>query len=438
MSSRPSSPHTERRSSNLEDRPAGRTAADGRATRPHPGGGQEPPASWSIYRRPASHQAPAASICRKSLQFLQMDDQGRMIDFGIQGHEFSQRTTIPCPNIGHHQDNGLDDLEFTQGATGHQTNIGQDNGLDDLEFSQRIIGRRPNFGTLQRCDDLDFDQRSARQHEDSVSKSKKSLPRAKWSHQMKLYLIQQLKDFNVPGYRTQNAWSKEAWNKIVDNINKKFGLSLDVKKVKQKEQDLKKDFRTVKELAAESGFGWDRIGMKVVAPDAVWESFAERRNTDALIWRDKHFPYYDDLFALYEGRYAEGRNRRGMDYYADRDKEPSQTKFAESQGTNDYDGSPSPNINVADFPIEEEGEKDTSDFPQQQCPSRRSTQMNSQFVKTPEMCGARPTKRQKNSDFQEKYLKLKKEEIERFAAIEEKKLEDPYSISRCVTTLERH
>ena len=27
---------------------------------------------------------------------------------------------------------GLDDLEFTQGATGHQTNIGQDNGIDSL------------------------------------------------------------------------------------------------------------------------------------------------------------------------------------------------------------------------------------------------------------------------------------------------------------------
>ena len=71
--------------------------------------------------------------------------------------------------------------------------------------------------------------------------------------------------------------------------------------MKHNEQDLNKDFRTVKELAAESGFGWDRIGMKVVAPDAVWESFAERRNTDALIWRDKPFPYYDDFFALYVG-----------------------------------------------------------------------------------------------------------------------------------------
>jgi hypothetical protein len=31
---------------------------------------------------------------------------------------------------------------------------------------------------------------------------------------------------------------------------------------------------------------------------------------------------------------------------------------------------------------------------------------------------------------------LKKEEIGRFASIEEKKMEDPYSIKNCITTLE--
>jgi hypothetical protein len=31
---------------------------------------------------------------------------------------------------------------------------------------------------------------------------------------------------------------------------------------------------------------------------------------------------------------------------------------------------------------------------------------------------------------------LKKEEIGRFASIEEKKMEDPYSIKKCITTLE--
>jgi len=40
------------------------------------------------------------------------------------------------------------------------------------------------------------------------------------------------------------------------------------------------------------------------------------------------------------------------------------------------------------------------------------------------------------NDFQERYLMLKKEEIERFATIEEKKMEDPYSIKKCVTVLE--
>ena len=38
--------------------------------------------------------------------------------------------------------------------------------------------------------------------------------------------------------------------------------------------------------------------------------------------------------------------------------------------------------------------------------------------------------------FHERYLKLKKEEIDRFSAIEEKKLEDPYSIRECVNMVE--
>ena len=58
------------------------------------------------------------------------------------------------------------------------------------------------------------------------------------------------------------------------------------------------------------------------------------------------------------------------------------------------------------------------------------------------MVDAKRGKKQKTSraaltnDFQERYLMLKKEEIERFATIEEKKMEDPYSIKKCVTALE--
>jgi hypothetical protein len=38
--------------------------------------------------------------------------------------------------------------------------------------------------------------------------------------------------------------------------------------------------------------------------------------------------------------------------------------------------------------------------------------------------------------FHYKYLKLKMEEIDGFASIEEKKLEDPYSINKCIIVLE--
>jgi hypothetical protein len=86
---------------------------------------------------------------------------------------------------------------------------------------------------------------------------KKSKQRAKWSHQMKVYLIRLLTDCDVPGFRTQNAWSNEAWTHIFCRLNQKFGVSFNVKQAKQKKQDLKKDYRSVNDLLGESGFGWD-------------------------------------------------------------------------------------------------------------------------------------------------------------------------------------
>ena len=135
-----------------------------------------------------------------------------------------------------------------------------------------------------------------------------------------------------------------------------------------------------------------------------------------------------------------------MDHYASKAKQqshgapsaysPSQSVDIYSQPTLPSHGVDQPDLNL---PLEDEDEIGVPEFSQQQCSSRppmRSTQMPSQFVATPEMHETKRTKRSKSSEFQERYLKLKKEEIDRFAAIEEKKLEDPFSISKCVRTLE--
>jgi hypothetical protein len=284
---------------------------------------------------------------------------------------------------------------------------------------------------------------------------------------MKLFLIGLLKDHDVPGFRTHNAWSKEAWTNIVCRLNAKFGCSFTLNQVKQKEQDLKKDYRVVKELQEESGFGWDSERKMVTAPPNVWANFAARKNnSDALTWQDKSFPYFDDLFALYDGeildqqkvlfsnrscnfffspvlqcncagRYAEGRTRHGMDHYANKAKNASNPSTQQAPAAETYQ-SPSPTWPAEfdsglQFPFDEEAGV-TPVQHMQTPPSSTPTPL--------EGTESRRGKKQKTKScspeegFHERYLKLKREEIDRFAAIEEKKLEDPYSINKCITVLE--
>ncbi|VAH38936.1 unnamed protein product [Triticum turgidum subsp. durum] len=295
----------------------------------------------------------------------------------------------------------------------------QSNGAIDLEVDGGTTGLHPEIGIT------------------------KGNSRAKWSHQIKLYLIKLLKDHDVPGFRTQNAWSKEAWNNILHQLNQKFDQSFTLNQVKQAEQDLKRDYRTVKKLLDVSGFGWDKDRKMVDAPDSVWASFTARTNSkDALQWKERSFPFYEELAPLYEGRYAEGRTRQGMGHYT------SKRKYAPvplSQLTQmaDLDQSPSPTMPVTGesdmrFTLDEELEETNLDSPPHlstpiqhvQAPPR-STQMEKHDTR----CGKKQ-KRSATDDFHEKYLKLKKEEIDRFAAIEEKKLEDPYSTNKCITAIE--
>jgi hypothetical protein len=205
----------------------------------------------------------------------------------------------------------------------------------------------------------------------------------------------------------------------------------------------------------------------VTAPPNVWANFAARKNnSDALTWQDKSFPYFDDLFALYDGeildqqkvlfsnrscnfffspvlqcncagRYAEGRTRHGMDHYANKAKNASNPSTQQASAAVTYQ-SPSPTWPAEfdsglQFPFDEEAGV-TPVQHMQTPPSSTPTPL--------EGTESRRGKKQKTKScspeegFHERYLKLKREEIDRFAAIEEKKLEDPYSINKCITVLE--
>ena len=138
-----------------------------------------------------------------------------------------------------------------------------------------------------------------------------------------------------------------------------------------------------------------------------------------------------------------------MDHYASKAKNVLVPSTQTTQVADTYD-SPSPTLNAPgesdlQFHLDEETEEANFDFSQpssnhvhQPQAAPTSTHMHREASDS-----QRGNKKQKSkvalSDdgFHERYLKLKKEEIDRFAAIEEKKMEDPYSINKCVSMVER-
>ena len=132
-----------------------------------------------------------------------------------------------------------------------------------------------------------------------------------------------------------------------------------------------------------------------------------------------------------------------MDHYASKAKDASVPSVLAGQVFDTYQPpSPMPNAPCdfsLQFPFDDKVEEINFDFSQPSSTPVNHTQVPPSSTEVPEN---RRGKKQKNKydspydGFHERYLKLKKEEIDRFAAIEEKKLEDPYSINKCITVLE--
>ncbi|TVU02258.1 hypothetical protein EJB05_52253, partial [Eragrostis curvula] len=82
-----------------------------------------------------------------------------------------------------------------------------------MAFEHSIWDERGHNPESQGLADDDSEHDVAEEPSQEIVKSG-TRKRAKWSHEVKLFLIRLLKDHDVPGFRTQNAWSKEAWTNI--------------------------------------------------------------------------------------------------------------------------------------------------------------------------------------------------------------------------------
>lgn len=85
---------------------------------------------------------------------------------------------------------------------------------------------------------------------------------------------------------------------MVQCINEQFPLAnFVVTQLKDREQRLKKDYNAVKDIVSKSGFGWD-IDLKMATIiDGLWSDLPQNLQK----WKDKSFPFYDDLHEIHNG-----------------------------------------------------------------------------------------------------------------------------------------
>ncbi|KAK3146751.1 hypothetical protein QOZ80_3BG0271390 [Eleusine coracana subsp. coracana] len=104
----------------------------------------------------------------------------------------------------------------------------------------------------------------------------------------------------------QNGWTSDAWNRMVRKFLKRFPyVAFSKDQIQDKEKELKRDFRVLKEARKQSGVHWDEKLCMIMVEPAIWDNIIVS-HPKASKFQRQGFPLYDDLERLYDGKTAEG------------------------------------------------------------------------------------------------------------------------------------
>jgi hypothetical protein len=82
--------------------------------------------------------------------------------------------------------------------------------------------------------------------------------RASWNRGLEKALVELLHEHNNPYHRSQNGWSNETWNMMVRIFNSRHKhVHFTKSQIQDKEKDLKRDYRMLREAQKQSDVGWN-------------------------------------------------------------------------------------------------------------------------------------------------------------------------------------
>ncbi|XP_044358248.1 uncharacterized protein, partial [Triticum aestivum] len=130
--------------------------------------------------------------------------------------------------------------------------------------------------------------------------------RAQWNASLEKDLVDLLREHDTPEHKGQNGWSSEAWNTIVKKFHQKNPYArYEKKKIQEKEKELKKEYKMIKEIRKQSGVSWDDQQCRILADPPLWKNIIIS-HPKAGKFKTKAFPLFEALGELHDGQTAEG------------------------------------------------------------------------------------------------------------------------------------
>ncbi|XP_004979606.1 uncharacterized protein LOC101780370 isoform X3 [Setaria italica] len=266
--------------------------------------------------------------------------------------------------------------------------------------------------------------------------------RADWNPTLEKSLVEILHEYKDSGYRSDNGWNTEGWNKMVKEFHlRNKSVSYTKAQIQDKECQLKRDYKMIKAARMQSGSKWNEQRNMVEGSASMWENLIVTFPKIKKFQNNKaSFPLFDALGELYDGHLAEGTyNFTSIE--SEHVEEPLQQinvveEEAEEEALQE----------IHEIRDEDDEEKDARDKEEE---ARSGQRRMAASRKKPEKKGQRPRKSAKIEAMMERFLEMRTKQAEdeaqqlarenetreKEARDKEAAKGDEYSIKRCISII---
>ncbi|RCV25588.1 hypothetical protein SETIT_5G177600v2 [Setaria italica] len=268
--------------------------------------------------------------------------------------------------------------------------------------------------------------------------------RADWNPTLEKSLVEILHEYKDSGYRSDNSWNTEGWNKMVKEFHlRNKSVSYTKAQIQDKECQLKRDYKMLKAARMQNGSKWNEQRNMVEGSASMWENLIVTFPKIKKFQNNKaSFPLFDALGELYDGHLAEGTyNFTSIE--SEHVEEPLQQidvveEEAEEEALQE----------IHEIRDEEDEEKDARDKEEE---ARSGQRRMTASRKKPEKEGQRPRKSAKIEAMMERFLEMRTKQAEdeaqqlarenetreKEARDKEAAKGDEYSIKRCISIINK-